>query len=133
MEVPPNDNPPVRRGRVNYPARLPVRCRMKNVVPLKQPESFKRFGIDWTRAAASESERQLREAFLTYECSCGPNGLVSVLLLAAVSRRQGIVADDLQSAADHAEVLLGVKLRKHQDDALHSMHAYVREGGIVWS
>jgi hypothetical protein len=133
MEVPPNDSQPVLRVRDDHPGRFAVRCSMKNVVPFKQPESFTRFGIDWARAAVSEPERHLREAFLTYECSCGPNGLVSLLLLAAVTRRQGAVADDLQGAADHAEVLLALKLRKHQDDALGSMENYLREGGIVWS
>ena len=54
---------------------------MKNVVPFKQSDTFRQYGIDWTRAAATERERQLREAFLTYEASCGPNGLVSLLLL----------------------------------------------------
>jgi hypothetical protein len=106
---------------------------MKNVVPFKAPDTFARFGIDWTRAAATERERKLREAFLTYESSCGPNGLVSLLLLATVSRRQGAVAEDLQAAADHAEILLAMKLHKHQDDAMASMETYLAEGGIVWS
>ena len=94
----------------------------RTVVPLKAPERFARVGIDWTRAARTESERSLREAFLTYETSCGPNGLVSILLLAVVSRRQGLVAEDLQAAADFAEVLLGTKLHKHQCDALEAVH-----------
>jgi hypothetical protein len=106
---------------------------MRNVVPFKAPDTFTRFGIDWTRAAATERERKLREAFLTYESSCGPNGLVSLLLLATVSRRQGAVAEDLQAAADHAEILLATKLHKHQDDAMTSMETYLAEGGIVWS
>jgi len=106
---------------------------MKNVVPFRAPETFERFGINWTKAAVTERERQLREAFLTYESSCGPNGLVSLLLLAIVSRRQGAVAEDLQTAADHAEILLSLKLRKHQDDALATMRTFLAEGGIVWS
>ncbi|MDB5072680.1 MAG: hypothetical protein JWM87_3791 [Candidatus Eremiobacteraeota bacterium] len=106
---------------------------MRNVVPFKAPDTFARFGIDWTRSAATERERKLREAFLTYESSCGPNGLVSLLLLATVSRRQGAVAEDLQAAADHAEILLAMKLHKHQDDAMSSMETYLAEGGIVWS
>ena len=60
---------------------------MRNVVPFKAPDTFTRVGIDWTRSAATERERKLREAFLTYESSCGSNGLVSLLLLATVSRR----------------------------------------------
>ncbi len=64
---------------------------MRNVVPFKAPETFERFGIDWTRAAAGDPERLLREAFLTYETSCGLNGLASLLLLAVVSRRLGAV------------------------------------------
>ena len=72
----------------------------KNVVPFKPPESFKRFGIDWKRNAANEGERTLREAYLSYELSCRQEGLVSILLLAIVSRRQGAVAEDLQAAAD---------------------------------
>jgi hypothetical protein len=75
----------------------------------------------------------MREAFLTYEASCGPNGLVSILLLAIVSRRQGAVADDLQAAADHAEILLGIKICKHQYDALMAVHDYLMHGGVIWS
>lgn len=84
-------------------------------------------------SARTLRERELREAFLTFEASCGANGLVSLLLLATVSRRQGAVAEDLQAASDHAEVLLTLKLRKHQDDALASMQTFLAEGGIVWS
>jgi hypothetical protein len=105
---------------------------MKNVVPFAAPAKFAEFGIDWTRAARTEPERTLREAFLTYEASCGPNGLVSILLLAIVSRRHGAVAEDLQAAADHAEILLGVKMHKHQHDALEAVHDYLAYGGIVW-
>ena len=105
----------------------------KNVVPFKPPESFKRFGIDWTREAATDGERSLREAYLTYELSCGQDGLVSVLLLAIVSRRQGAVADDLQESADFAEVMLSMTLRKHRDDAVEAVHRYVTQGGTVWT
>src|ERR1700686_3322563 len=98
-----------------------------------EPETFKRFGISWTREATSDRERSLREAYLTYETSCGSNGLVSILLLAVVSRRQGAVAEDLQAAADFAEIMLAMKLRKHQDDALEAVHAYLADGGSVWS
>jgi hypothetical protein len=105
----------------------------RTVVPFKAPERFARVDIDWTRAARTESEHLLREAFLTYETSCGPNGLVSILLLAVVSRRQGSVAEDLQAAADFAEVLLGTKLHKHQHDALEAVHEYLAHGGTVWS
>jgi hypothetical protein len=107
--------------------------RRRTVVPFAAPERFTRVGIDWTRAARTESERSLREAFLTYETSCGPNGLVSILLLAVVSRRQGSVAEDLQAAADYAEVLLGLKLHQHQSDALEAVHDYVAHRGTVWS
>jgi hypothetical protein len=105
---------------------------MKNVVPFAAPAKFAQFGIDWTRAARTEPERSLREAFLTYEMSCGPNGLVSILLLGIVSRRQGAVAEDLQAAADHAEILLGMTSRKHQHDALEAVHDYLARGGMVW-
>ena len=105
---------------------------MKDVVPFRAPTKFAELGIDWTQAARTDPERSLREAFLTYELSCGPNGLVSVLLLAVVSRRQGSVAEDLQAAADHAEILLGSKLRKHQADALDAVHDYLMHGGMVW-
>jgi hypothetical protein len=104
-----------------------------NVVPFKPPESFKRFGIDWKREAANEGERTLREAYLTYELSCRQDGLVSILLLAIVSRRQGAVAEDLQAAADFAEVMLSMTLRKHRDDALEAVHAYVTQVGPVWT
>jgi hypothetical protein len=104
-----------------------------NVVPFKPPETFKRFGINWTREATSDRERSLREAYLTYESSCGADGLVSILLLAIVSRRQGAVADDLQAAADFAEIILSMKLRKHRDDAMEAVHAYLADGGSIWS
>ena len=105
----------------------------RNVVPFKAPETFKRFGIDWTRESASDRERSLREAYLTYESSCGPDGLVSILLLAVVSQRQGAVANDLQAAADFAEIMLAMKLRKHRDDAMEAVHAYLADGGSLWS
>jgi hypothetical protein len=106
---------------------------MKNVVPFKAPEPFQRLGIDWTRAATTEHERLMREAFLTHESSCGMSGLVSLLLLSAVSRRQGAVAEDLQAAADFAEVVLAMELRKHQDDVLAAAQSYVGVNGPVWS
>jgi hypothetical protein len=105
---------------------------MRNVVPFAAPAKFAQFGIDWTRAARTEPERSLREAFLTYELSCGLNGLVSIPLLGIVSRRQGAIAEDLQGAADHAEILLGIKLRKHQHDALDAVHDYLAHGGMLW-
>jgi len=104
-----------------------------NVVPFKAPESFARFGIDWARNAKTERERALREAYLTFESSCGADGLVSILLLAVVSRRQGAVADDLQGAADFAEIILSMKLRKHRDDALEAVHDRLTHGGPLWS
>ncbi|MBV8370363.1 MAG: hypothetical protein JO036_15760 [Candidatus Eremiobacteraeota bacterium] len=105
----------------------------KNVVPFKAPETFERFGIDWTRAANTEAERTLREAFLTYETSCGTSGLVAVVLLAIVTRRQGAVAEDLRGAADYAEIMLAMQLRKHMDDALTGVHSFLASGGTVWS
>ncbi len=105
---------------------------MRDVVPFRAPAKFAELGIDWTRAARTEPERKLRKTFLTYELSCGPNGLVSVLLLAVVSRRQGSVAEDLQAAADHAEILLGIKLRTHQANALDAVHDYLMNGAMVW-
>ncbi|HEX3464658.1 MAG TPA: hypothetical protein VHS78_11475 [Candidatus Elarobacter sp.] len=106
---------------------------MKNVVPFKAPHTFDRFGIDWTKPARSERERALREGFLTYETSCGVNGLASLLLLATVSRRQGAVAQDLQDAADFAEIMLAMQLGKHQADVLSMVDAYIASGGTVWS
>ena len=100
-----------------------------NVAPFKAPESFTRFGIDWTRDAKTEPERSLREAYLTFESSCGPDGLVSILLLTVVSGRQGAVADDLQAAADFAEIILAMKLRKHRDDALETVHDCLTRDG----
>lgn len=105
----------------------------KNVVPFKAPDTFARLGIDWTRSATTERERLVREAFLTHETSCGTSGLVSLLLLAVVSRRQGAVAEDLQGAADFAEVILAMQLRKHQDDTLAAARSYVEAEGPVWS
>ncbi len=75
----------------------------------------------------------MREAFLTHETSCGMSGLVSLLLLAVVSRRQGAVAEDLQGAADFAEIILAMELRKHQDDTLAAAQSYVAAQGPVWS
>ena len=106
---------------------------MKNVVPFKAPDTFARLGIDWTRAATTEHERLVREAFLTQETSSGMSGLVSVLLLAAVSRRQGAVAEDLQGAADFAEIILAMQLPKHQDDTLSFAQSYVSANGSIWS
>ena len=106
---------------------------IKNVVPFRAPDTFARLGIDWTRAATTERERQVREAFLTHETSCGMSGLVSILLLAIVSRRQGTVAEDIQGAADFAEVILAMQLRKHQDDTLAAAQSYVEANGPVWS
>ncbi|MDB5072158.1 MAG: hypothetical protein JWM87_3269 [Candidatus Eremiobacteraeota bacterium] len=104
-----------------------------NVVPFKAPETFERYGIDWKRKANSEPERLLREAFLTYESSCGANGLVSLLLLAIVCRRQGAIAEDLQGAADLAEIIVTMKLRKHQDDVLEMLQSYLARGEAIWS
>ncbi len=98
---------------------------MKNVVPFKAPDIFARIGIDWTRAARTERERLVRETFLSQERSCGMSGLVSLLLLAVVSRRQGAVAEDLRDAADFAEIILAMELRKHQDDTLSAVRSYV--------
>ncbi len=54
-------------------------------------------------------------------------------VVAVVSRREGAVAGDLQAAAEHAEILLGMKLRKHQHDALDAVHDYLMHGGAIWS
>ena len=104
-----------------------------NVVPFKPPETFDRFGIDWTQAAKTEREQLLREAYLTYESSCGPNGLVSLMLLAVVCRRQGTIGEDLEAAADLAEIVLRMKLLKHQDDALQFADACISQAGAIWS
>jgi hypothetical protein len=106
---------------------------MRNVVPFTAPDKFGAAGIDGTREPRCENERSLREAFLTYETSCGPNGLLSLLLLALVSRRQGSVASDLQNAADHAEILLGTKLRTHQTDVLDMILNHIPKHGPLWS
>ena len=55
--------------------------RTMNVVPFRASETFQQHGIDWTKPAANERERALREAFLTYESSCGSDGLTSLVLL----------------------------------------------------
>ena len=103
-----------------------------NVVPFKAPETFEPFGIDWTKEAKTEAERELRETFLTYETSCGMSGLTSLILLALVSRRQGAVAADLQAAVDFAEVMLAMQLRKHVDDVLLAARALLERDGPVW-
>jgi hypothetical protein len=53
--------------------------------------------------------------------------------LAVVSRRQGAVGEDLQAAADFAEIMLAMKLGKHQHDALEMVHDYLALGGPLWS
>ena len=106
---------------------------MNNGVPFKARDAFARLGIDWPRDAATERERLLREAFLTEESSCGTSGLVSLLLLAVMCRREGAVAADLAVAADFAEVTLAMELRKHQDDVLSDARSYVEAGGPAWS
>ncbi len=73
-----------------------------NVVPFKAPETFERFGIDWTKDAKTEAERELREA-------------------------------DLQAAADFAEVMLAVQLRKHVDDVMLAARSLLESGGPLWS
>jgi hypothetical protein len=106
---------------------------MKNVIPFKPPEGFDAHGIEWTREPATDRERSLREAYLTYELSCGPAGLVSVLLLASVCQRIGTVATDLQSAADHAENLLSIKLVRHRMRAIEIAHDATADGGLLWT
>jgi len=101
---------------------------MKNVIPFKPPEGFEAHGIDWTREPATNRERSLREAYLTYELSCGPEGLVSVLLLASVCRRARTVAADLQTAADHAEDFLSIKLVRHRMRAIETAHDAIANG-----
>jgi hypothetical protein len=95
-----------------------MRYAMRNVVPFKPPETFARFGIDWTKDPTTICERSLWEAYLSYESSCGSDGLVSLILLSRVARRQGAVAEDLDMAADFAEIILAMQLRKHQGDSL---------------
>src|ERR1700737_2117369 len=80
--VPPRHRSIAKRWHLSRHQPVGERCNVRNVVPFKAPETFERFGIEWTRTAANESERLLREAFLTYETSCGMNGLASLLLLA---------------------------------------------------
>jgi hypothetical protein len=105
---------------------------MKNVVPFKACDEFANVGIDWTREPLREDERILRETFLTYESSCGMHGLGSLLLLAIVTRRQGVPARDLQNAADFAEVMLAMQLRKHQCDVLQMARDYLAGRGPLW-
>lgn len=102
-----------------------------NVVPFKAPETFERFQIDWTKEAKTEAERALREAFLTYETSCGSSGLIrscsSSRLSSAGSgggrsgRRRGL-----------RRRMLAMQLRKHVDDALACVQLFLEHGGSVW-
>ncbi len=105
---------------------------MRNVVPFRST-AFAAVGIDWTKEPRSEAERGLRGTYLTYETSCGPDGLASVVLLSIVARRQGAVASDLQAAAEFAEIILAAKLRKHQDEALEASQSHFAEHGPMWS
>jgi hypothetical protein len=104
---------------------------VRNVVPFKAPEPFRRAGIDWTRNAANEGERALREAFLSYESSCGASGLVSLLLLSIVSRREKAIGEDLQAAAGFAEIILAMQLHKHQSDALDMVQSCMINNGPI--
>lgn len=106
---------------------------MKNVIPFKPTEQFESHGIDWRRQPATDRERSLRDAYLTYELSCGADGLVSVLLLATVCRRTGTVATDLQSAADRAEDLLGIKLVLHRMRAIETANDAIEDGRLLWT
>jgi len=103
-----------------------------NVVPFKACDAFDQAGIDWTKEARSDGERALREAYLTYESSAGTSGLVSLLLLGIVSRRQGTIAADLEYVANRAEIILAMKLRQHQCDVLKMLAEYVSENGPLW-
>ncbi|SRR5579884_2306518 len=105
---------------------------MKNVVPFKSCDEFANAGIDWTREPLGEHERAVREAFLTYESSCGSQGLISLVLLAIVTRRHGQPAADLKNAADFAEVMLAMQVRKHQCDVLRMVEEYVDGRGPLW-
>jgi hypothetical protein len=50
-----------------------------------------------------------------------------------VSRRQGAVGQDLQAAADLAEIMLAMTLGKHQHDSLEMVHGYLALSGTLWS
>jgi hypothetical protein len=50
-----------------------------------------------------------------------------------VCRRRGAIAADLEAAAGFAEVMLGMTLHKHQNQALEAVHDYFANGGTVWS
>lgn len=106
---------------------------MNNVLPFRTQDAFARLGIDWTRIATTERERLVREAFLTEESSCGMRGLASLLLLALKCHRQGSIAEDLQGAAELAEVTLSMELRQHQDDTFAAAQLYVEAHGPLWS
>ena len=106
---------------------------VKNVVPFKTCDEFAKAGIVWSREPLSERERSVRETFLTYESSCGSSGLISLVLLAIVTRRRGEPADDLKNAADFAEVMLAMQLRKHQCDVLEMVANYVDGRGPLWA
>jgi hypothetical protein len=43
-----------------------------------------------------------------------------------------VIAEDLQAAGDFAEVMLAMKLAKHQRDALESVEAYLSGNGPLW-
>jgi len=105
---------------------------VKNVVPFKTCDEFAMAGIVWSREPLSERERSVRETFLTYESSCGSSGLISLVLLAIVTRRHGEPAADLKNAADFAEVMLAMQLRKHQCDVLELVGKYVDGHGPLW-
>jgi len=55
------------------------------------------------------------------------------ILRRSLERRQGAVAADLAAAADFAEVMLAMQLRKHMDDALVGVRSFIESGGSVWT
>jgi hypothetical protein len=103
-----------------------------NVVPFKASDAFDQAGIDWNREARTDVERVLREAYLTYESSAGTSGLVSLLLLGIVTRRQGAIAANLEYVANRAEIILSMKLRQRQCDVLKMLAEHIAESGPFW-
>ena len=115
-----------------HPFNAPKRNTRSTVVPLK-PTAFAKRGIDWTRNPESERESELREAYLTYEASCGTNGTLSILALAWEARRAGFLPRDLEIAEEYVVTQTAPTLRARHDDALALVEGQLAEDGRLWT
>jgi hypothetical protein len=77
------------------------------------PECFTRFGIDWTRNAKTKPER----SYFWQSCP------------GAKARSRRI----FRARQTSPKSILSMKLRKHRDDALETVHDRITHDGPLWS